>query len=90
MNQEEFKEKTYEDEQGYFRWKDSKKLVHRTIAKNEIYLKNRKKYIFEFFEYQIHHKDGNKKNNRAENLELVPIREHEKKPKIIRYEELLL
>ena len=44
MDKEEFNEKTYKDEQGYLRWKDSKKRVSRTIAYKEIYLKNKKKY----------------------------------------------
>lgn len=90
MNQEEFKEKVYEDHHGYLRWRDSKKLVHRTIAYNEIYLKNRKKYSISFSEYQIDHKDGNKKNNRIDNLDLIPIREHELKHNIFRYEYQLI
>ena len=86
MDKKEFQEKTYEDEHGYLRWNNSKRLVHRTIAYKEIYLKNRKNFHFPFSEYQIDHKDGKKKNNRKDNLDLVPIRIHELKHNILRYE----
>ena len=86
MDKKEFQEKTYKDDHGYLRWKNSKKLVHRTIVYKEIYLKNRKKFQFPFSEYQVDHKDGNKNNNRIGNLDLVPIREHELKHNILRYE----
>jgi len=49
-------------------------------------MKDRKKYPLEFLQYQVHHKDGNKENNRIDNLELVEIREHEIKHNIHRYE----
>ena len=66
------------------------RLVHRWMAYKEIYLKDKKKYQFPFSEYQVHHNDGIKKNNLVENLELVPIREHEIKHKILRHEYLAI
>ena len=65
---------TYEDESGYLRYKDTKKLVHRKVAYNEIYLSNEHDYPFSA--YQVHHKDGNKQNNAVENLQIVMINEH--------------
>ncbi len=90
MDKKEFEEKTYEDQWGYFRWRDTNRLVHRTIAFKEIYLKDRKKYPSPFYKYQIDHKDGNKKNNKKENLDLVPIRIHELKHNILREEYLTI
>ena len=86
MDKEEFQEKTYEDDHGYLRWKNSKSLVHRTIAYKKIYLKNREKFQFPFSEYQIDHEDRNKQNNRVDNLDLVHIRDHEVKHNLLRYE----
>jgi inner membrane protein involved in colicin E2 resistance len=88
MDKEEFNEKTYKDEQGYLRWKDSKKRVSRTIAYKEIYLKNKKKYPLKFEDYQVHHIDKNKENNKVENLKLVERGEHEKEHGIVRREKL--
>ncbi len=50
------------------------------------YLKNRNKYPYDFQDYQVHHKDKNKLNNREENLELIPRIEHENQHKIMRHE----
>ena len=77
--QKRFLSMVYKDEQGYYRWKKSKDRVHRTIAYNEIYLKNRKKYPLNFSEYQVHHKDKDIINNRVENLEVILPRVHEEK-----------
>jgi len=85
---EEFLEKVYIDPQNYYRWKDSDRLVHRSKAYKKIYLKDRKKYSLEFKEYQVHHKDGNKQNNKIENLMLVTLSEHEKSHGVIRREKL--
>ncbi len=88
MDKDELKEQTEKDFQGNWRFKDSKKLVHRWVAYKYIYLKDRKKYPLEFKDYQVHHKDRNKNNNGAENLELIPRAEHEKRHGIIRRERL--
>jgi|SRR3989344_8892947 len=88
MDKAEFENSTYIDEQGYRRWNKSHDRVHRTIAYKAIYLKEREKYPLEFKEYQVHHKDKNKENNRVENLELVHRAEHEKKHGIVRRERL--
>lgn len=71
------KSETQTDHQGYLRYKDSNRLVHRAIAYKYIYKKNKEKYEFPFSKYQVHHKDGNKKNNHSDNLELKTIIEHE-------------
>jgi hypothetical protein len=86
MDKENFDTKTCENSKGYLLWRDSRRLVHRTIAYNKIYLKDKKRYPLPFSEYQVHHRDGNKKNNIVNNLEILCSREHEVKHKIIRYE----
>ncbi|MEK6932556.1 MAG: HNH endonuclease [Nanoarchaeota archaeon] len=88
MDKKEFEEKTYIDRHGYYIWKSTNKPVHRTRAYYQIYLKNRKKYLLKFNEYQVHHKDKDKKNNRIENLELIEKRDHELKHNIHRHEYL--
>ena len=69
---------TYEDERGYDRKieVEHSNLVHRAIAYKEIYLKNRSKYPLPFSEYDVHHEDGNKKNNKIKNLKIVTRKEH--------------
>lgn len=47
--------KFYTDEKGYPRWKDSDKLVHRTVSKP-------------IGTQVVHHKDGDKGNFRKSNL----------------------
>jgi hypothetical protein len=85
-----FEEQTFQDHKGYLRWKDSNRLVHRTIAYKQIYLKNEEKYPLDFKDYQIHHKDQDKTNNRVENLELKERKAHEEEHKFIRREKLHL
>ena len=81
------KEDLFTDPHGYQRFKNNpKKLVHRNIAYNYIYLKDRGKYPLDFKEYQVHHKDGNKNNNHSDNLKLKEQREHEKEHNIHRFE----
>lgn len=71
--------KTYEDEKGYLRFKDSDKLVHRWVAA--------KKYGGEeqIRDKEVHHLDGNKRNNNHNNIILLSkedhyhLQEHEKK-----------
>lgn len=79
-------EKSYIDEKGYLRFKDSGILVHRYLAKKYIWEKDRKKYPLEFDKYQVHHKDKNIRNNDIDNLEVIEIREHELKHNVYRYE----
>lgn len=55
--------KFYKDKKGYPRWKDSKKLVHRTVAKPK-------------GDQVTHHKDGNKGNFRKSNLKNMSRSEH--------------
>jgi len=68
----------YTDENGYKRGKlNHSDLIHRQIAYKEIYLKDRESYPLRFSEYVIHHKDGNKKNNKISNLQILTPEEHE-------------
>jgi hypothetical protein len=62
------------DERGYPREKDGK-LIHRKVAYRD-YKANKGKYSQPFSKYQVHHKDGNKKNFRGSNLEIVTEGEH--------------
>lgn len=60
---------TYKDKKGYPRWKDSGKLVHRTVASNMVGgLIGRGRVV--------HHKDGNKSNFRKSNLAVMTRRSH--------------
>ena len=67
---------TYIDNKGYERFNDSKKLVHRWIAYTHVYKKNKSDYPLPFSKYQVHHKDGNKKHNYSDHLELVEMEDH--------------
>lgn len=71
-------QKYYLDNQGYFRFKHNKKLVHRFIAKHEIYDKNKDEYPLNFSEYIVHHIDKIKTNNKVSNLKLVTKKEHDR------------
>jgi len=57
----ETNKKTYIDENGYRRFIDSNKPVHRWVARKNI---GRKLYYGEV----VHHRNGNKLDNRPENL----------------------
>jgi len=69
---------TYTDKNGYKRWTDSNRLVHRTIAYEHIYQPNAYKFWRNFSGYVIHHKDKNKLNNNVENLSILTKRQHRK------------
>ena len=51
----------YIDQKGYPRWKDSGRLVHRTVAANKVGGRL-------FSNVVVHHIDGNKMNFRKDNL----------------------
>ena len=53
--------KTYIDRKGYKMYFNSGKSVHRQVAKRKLGGKIWKGYV-------VHHKDGNKRNNRRSNL----------------------
>ena len=63
--------KFYYDKKGYPRWRDSKKLVHRTVAAKKVGGKIFKDLV-------VHHKDGNKKNFRKSNLQIMSRSKHSK------------
>lgn len=60
--------KTYIDTNGYLRFEDSDKLVHRWIVEKSI---GRRLYFHEV----VHHKDGNKLNNNRYNLQVFSSQE---------------
>jgi hypothetical protein len=62
-------ENTYKDKKDYPRWKNSGKLVHRTVASNMVGGRIGKGRV-------VHHKDGNKSNFRRSNLEVMSRRKH--------------
>ena len=55
------------------------KIFHNWYAKKFIYKKNKRKYPLSWHEYEVHHKDGNKRNNNLNNLEILTKEEHRKK-----------
>ena len=60
--------KTYIDNNGYYRFTDTNKLVHRWVAEKSIGRKLKPNEI-------IHHKDGNKRNNSINNLVIFSSQE---------------
>ena len=79
------RKQTYLDDEGYSRYKYSDKLVHRQNAYKYIYLPNRSEYSLSFGKYQVHHIDGNKRNNHSDNLQIVTQDEHEQIHRVGKY-----
>lgn len=70
--------KTELDPDGYLKFRNSKILVHRFIARIEIYEPNINDYSLLFNHYQVHHIDENRLNNQPNNLQILTQEEHEK------------
>jgi len=62
----------YTDKNGYLRFNDSGKLVHRWALEKELLRPLEKGEV-------VHHINGNKLDNNPENLELLTAKEHYKK-----------
>ena len=61
--------KTYVDKNGYRRFKDSGKSVHRWVASKKVGGKIGKNRV-------VHHMDGNKQNNDPDNLWVMDRSDH--------------
>jgi len=61
--------KSYKDKKGYRRWKDSNKLVHRSVAEKKIGGRIGRGRV-------VHHIDGNKQNNQPSNLRVMSRSDH--------------
>ena len=71
-------DETFVNSNGYLEYKypqgKGSKLVHRRVAFAEIYIPE--KYPYNFEEYEVHHKNEDKLDNRPENLELQLPKDH--------------
>ena len=56
--------KTYIDDRGYLRFRDTNRLVHRWVMEKYLRIKLKPWQI-------IHHRNGNKLDNRPENLQVL-------------------
>ncbi len=63
--------KSYKTRKGYRKWKNSGKYVHRTQAEKKLGGKIWKGYV-------VHHKNGNKQDNRMSNLQVMSRSQHSK------------
>jgi hypothetical protein len=63
------KRKTYLSGKGYARYKDSNRYVHRQVAKKKLGRPLRSREV-------VHHRDGDKLNNRPDNLQVMTRRDH--------------
>lgn len=68
---EKKKKKFYYGKGNYPRWRDSGKLVHRTVAENIVGGRISQGR-------EVHHKDGNVKNFRRSNLQVMSASNHKK------------
>ena len=60
-----------EDENGYLRYRNSHKLVHRSVMETHLRRRLERGEI-------VHHIDGNKQDNRPQNLKILTAKEHYK------------
>ena len=58
------RKKVYIDDRGYYRFIGSNKLVHRWAMEKYLGIKLKPSQI-------VHHKNGNKRDNRVENLQVI-------------------
>ena len=67
----------YYDDEGYPRFTDTNKLVHRWAAHKYIFKKNKDKFSKPFRDLVVHHKDRSKLHFHSDNLVIMTKSEHE-------------